>query len=262
MQLPEIAAEIRSITVETIARSGRGHYGGALSCVDILTAIYFGGVLKDGDRFILSKGHAGSALYATLARAGILDPAHLATLNHGGLLGEEPHRQIPGVVANTGSLGHGLGLACGLATAALRDGTGARTFVLMGDGECWEGSVWEAAMFAAHHCLDITVIVDRNRLAIGGETEFINALGPLDQKWEAFGWRCDYTDGHSPNALQHELRNRNPGVLCLIADTVKGKGVSFMENAPQWHHGAMTPEQLAQAREELGTTGRLLQAAA
>lgn len=250
MSLSDIAREIRLSTVETIAKYGKGHYGGCLSCVDILTAVYFS-VLRPGDRFILSKGHAGSALYATLARAGILDRAELDTLNAGGLLGEEPHHGIPGVEANTGSLGHGLGIACGMALAMQRDGSTARLYVLLGDGECWEGSVWEAAMFAAHHQLNVTAIVDRNRLAIGGETELIVGLSPLLDKWAAFGWRVDQVDGCDPAEVASACSQRQ-GPLCIIADTVKGRGVSFMENRPEWHHGTLDAGQLAKARAELG----------
>jgi transketolase len=252
LNLAEIAAQIRLSTVETIARAGSGHYGGALSCIEILTAIYFR-AMKPGDRFILSKGHAASALYATLAQAGILDPEELTRLNAGGILGEEPNNKIPGVEVNTGSLGHGLGLACGMALADKRSGSPARIFVLMGDGECWEGSVWEALMFGAHHHLNITLVIDQNGLAIGGKTSDIMSLGRLHSKLRAFDWPALDVNGHNVETVGHWVSSRAAGPFALIANTIKGKGISFMENDPAWHHGLMSPEQLEQARRELGT---------
>lgn len=249
--LLEIAREIRLSTLETIAKSGKGHYGGAFSCIEILTALYFGGMEKN-DRFILSKGHAGSALYCTLAKAGVLDPEELGRLNNQGLLGEEPHKGIPGVEVNTGSLGHGFGLACGMALAHQRDGSDARIFVLLGDGECWEGSVWEAAMFAAHHRLNITLIIDRNGLAIGGDTESIIRHGNLGNRLMSFGIITRQVDGHDTREITQWLAVRSLGPLAIIANTTKGKGVSFMEGQAGWHHGSLSPEQLDQARAEIG----------
>lgn len=166
------AAAIRLKIVETIAAAEKGHVGGALSCADILVALYYGGWLRcdpsnrswpERDRFILSKGHVGAGLYVVLADLGYFDAAELSKLNRGGMLGEHPDKGIPGIEIDSGSLGHGLGIGAGIALAAKMDGKRNRTYVLLGDGECYEGSVWEAAMFAAHHELrNLVAVVDRN----------------------------------------------------------------------------------------------------
>jgi transketolase len=247
------AAGIRELSLEAVHKAGKGHIGGVLSCADILAAL-FGGVLRDfggvyGDRFILSKGHCAVGLYAALALRGDIPMDELGRLNQGGMLGEHPDRRIHGVEVTSGSLGHGLGLACGLALADRMNREHRRTFVLMGDGECWEGSVWEAAMFGAHHRLNITVIVDRNGYAVQGATEEIVALGNLAAKWKAFGWETQTCDGHEEEVLKVILDRDGPRVV--IADTVKGKGVSWMEGRKEWHHGSLNVHQLNSAREEI-----------
>lgn len=223
--------------LEAVAKAGRGHIGSALSCVDILEAIFS---IKGEAKFILSKGHAGVALYALVS-----SDEDLMKLNQGGRLGEHPEKHM-GADCDTGSLGNGLGIACGMALA------GNKVFVVMGDGECQEGSVWEAAMFAAQHGLNITVVIDRNGLQVGGCTEDINGLENLSEKWEAFGWCVRECDGHDQPALVRAMQELYRP-LVVIARTVKGKGVSFMENRPEWHHGSLNQEQLEQARQELGS---------
>ncbi len=264
-QLEAKAAAIRLKIVETIAAADKGHVGGALSCTDLLVALYHGGTLRfdardpnlqDRDRFILSKGHVGAAFYVILADLGYFDPAELGRLNRGGILGEHPDRGIPGVEIDSGSLGHGLGIGAGLALAAKLDGRQYRTVVLLGDGECYEGSVWEAAMFAAHHELnDLIAVVDRNGQCVNDFTENINRLGAIAQKWHAFGWDTREIDGHSMAEIQRTFagvasrRDKRP--LVVIANTVKGKGVSFMEGELAWHHGGIAGAKLEQARKEL-----------
>jgi transketolase len=259
------AAATRLKILETIAAAEKGHIGGALSCTDILVALYHGGILKvrptdedwsARDRFILSKGHVGSALYVVLADLGFFDAAELTRLNRGGILGEHPDRGIPGVEIDSGSLGHGLGIGTGIALAAKLDGKSYRTVVLLGDGECYEGSVWEAAMFAAHQRLDnLVAIVDRNGQVVNDYTESINRLAPMRSKWEAFGWDVREIDGHSFGELHdalgdlHTRRAEKP--LVVIANTIKGKGVSFMERQLAWHHGGINGAKLESARNEI-----------
>ncbi len=264
-RLQRKATELRLKIVETIAGAEKGHIGGALSCADILTMLYYGGILRvkpsdrhwpERDRFILSKGHVGAALYVVLADLGYFDDAELARLNRGGILGEHPDRGVPGVEIDSGSLGHGLGIGAGMALAAKLDGKAYQTVVLLGDGECYEGSVWEAAMFASHHRLNsLLAIVDRNGQMVNDFTEGVNRLDPLKAKWEAFGWDAREIDGHSFDDLQSafgDLRERNGmSPLVVIANTVKGKGVSFMERQLAWHHGGISGAKLESARCEL-----------
>lgn len=230
------------------------HVGGALSAVDILVALYRE-VLRvrpeepdwpDRDHFILSKGHASAALYATLAECGFFPVEELETYGRSdGRLMAHPTPVVPGVEFATGSLGHGLALGIGLALAAKRAGHDKRVFVLMGDGELQEGSVWEAAMAAAHFGLDnLTAIVDRNRLQISGSTEDRMRLEPLSDKWRAFGWQTSEVDGHDFAQLVPALRtppaDGAPGVL--IADTVKGRGVRHLQHRKQSHFAKLGPE--------------------
>ena len=254
--------EIRLAVLDAIYSCGKGHIGGAYSCVDIMVALYFGDILKfdvskpkleQRDRFILSKGHAAIALYAVLADLGYFNKSELESFNGGGMLGEHPDINIPGIEINSGSLGHGLGVGAGMALAAKIDAKNYRTFVLLGDGECNEGSVWEAAMFASHHNLDnLTAVIDRNGLCIHGTTEEINHLEPLDKKFEAFGWYVISIDGHNMEEIINELKaNRRSKPKIIIANTIKGKGVSFMENVASWHHGEISDEQYEQAKTEL-----------
>ena len=254
--------------VRMIAEAGSGHPGGSLSCADILTALYFGGVMdhrpddpewEGRDRFILAKGHAAPALYAALALAGYIPEDELATLRKLGsrLQGHPDSNQVPGVEVSTGSLGQGLSIAAGAAAGLKLDGKPQCVFALLGDGECQEGQVWEAAMFAAHRKLDnLVAIVDRNGLQIDGSTEDVCAPGDLAAKFEAFGWDAREVDGHDIAALVEALcaakAERGGKPHAFIAHTVKGKGVSFMEGQAGWHGKAPNADQLAQALADLG----------
>jgi transketolase len=244
-----------------------GHTGGDLSSADILAALYLGGVLRvnpaeprweQRDRFILSKGHCSGAFYSTLAARGFFPLEWLKTyMDPLSLLNGHPDRnKLPGVEANTGPLGHGLPIAVGAALAARMRKESWRVFVLTGDGELQEGSNWEAAMTAQQYGLDnLTVIVDRNRIQQGDFTENTIRMEPLAARWSAFGFAVEEVDGHDPAALLERFARLpfEPGKpSCLIANTIKGKGVSFAENQPAWHHGVPTSEQLAAAAAELG----------
>jgi len=254
--------EIRLSILDAVYHSGKGHIGSAFSCTDILIALYYGNNLKfdpdnptwkDRDRFILSKGHAAVALYAILSDLGYFNELELKSFNNGGILGEHPDINIPGIEINSGSLGHGLGVASGIALASKLDEKNYRTFVLLGDGECYEGSVWEAAMFAAHHSLEnLIAIIDRNGLCIHGNTENINQLNPLERKFESFGWSVETVDGHNINKIISALNNNgNDKPKMIIANTIKGKGVSFMENIASWHHGEISNQLYIKAKTEL-----------
>ena len=262
--LAGMAREIRVRILQTISIAGMGHVGGDLSVTDILATLY-GAVLDvdpldpvkpDRDRLILSKGHCAAALYTTLAWCGFFDPASLASFMApmSPLNGHPNRRKVPGVETNTGPLGHGLPVAVGCATAARLSGGAWRTFVVLGDGELQEGSNWEAAMYAGHAKLDrLTAIIDRNGLQQGAGTEDTNGLEPLAAKWAAFGWDVLELDGHDHAALLSALVAGHRGrPRVMIARTVKGKGVSFMENRVEWHHKVPTDEQLQRALGELG----------
>ena len=244
-----------------------GHTGGDLSAADILAVLYLGDVLRlnpaepewaQRDRFVMSKGHCSGAFYSTLARRGYFPTKNLKTfMDPLSMLNGHPDRnKLPGVEANTGPLGHGLPIAVGMALAARMRRESWRIFVLVGDGELQEGSNWEAAMCAQQYQLDnLTVIVDRNRLQQGDFTEKTIRMEPLSDRWAAFGFGVKTVDGHDHLALLDVLA---PGAVhngkptCIIANTVKGKGVSFAENKPAWHHGVPTEEQLRTASAELG----------
>ena len=267
------ANEMRSDIVRMIAEAGSGHPGGSLSCADILAALYFGGVLEHDpenpewegrDRFILAKGHAAPALYAALAQAGYIPREELATLRKLGsrLQGHPDSNQVPGVEVSTGSLGQGLSIAAGAAAGLRLDGAPQTVFALLGDGECQEGQVWEAAMFAAHRKLDnLVAIVDRNGLQIDGRTCDVCDPGDLGAKFAAFGWDVDEVDGHDLDALVAVLgaakAGRDGRPHAVIARTVKGKGVPFMENEAGWHGKAPNAEQAAEALAALeGDAGK------
>ncbi len=259
------AREIRRRDLVMLHRAGLGHPGGDLSAIDILVTLYWGVLRVDPrnphwperDRFILSKGHSAGALYATLATAGFFPLDELATFAQPGsrLSGHPDRTKTPGVETNTGPLGHGLSVAVGCALAARLSGAAWRTFVLTGDGELQEGSNWEAAMAAAHWRLDnLTLIIDRNGLQLGGSTEDTVALEPLADKWRAFGWAVREADGHDFAALLSvlgSLPQEQGKPTCLIAHTHKGCGVSFMCDNPDWHHRIPTEEELALALQEL-----------
>jgi transketolase len=244
-----------------------GHTGGDLSSADILAVLFLGGILQvdpaeprwpQRDRFILSKGHGAAAYYSTLAARGFFPVEQLKTyMDPLSMLNGHPDRnKLPGVEANTGPLGHGLPIAVGAALACRMRNESWRVFVLTGDGELQEGSNWEAAMTAQHYGLDrLTVIVDRNRLQQGDFTEKTIRMEPLAERFRAFGFAVEEIDGHSTAALFDRLSHLplEPGKpTCIIANTVKGKGVSFAENQPAWHHGVPSNEQLAAAAKELG----------
>lgn len=274
LQLKSI--EYRRKTLEIIKQSGAGHTAGSLSCVDILNALY-NRVLRlspetftspDRDRYIQSKGHSVEALYVVLADRGFFPPEQLNTLNRFGshFIGH-PTRKVPGVEQNTGALGHGLSLAVGTALAGKKDGREYRVFTLLGDGELAEGSSWEASMSAAHYKLDnLTVIIDRNTLQITGRTEDVNGLEPLDDKFRAFGYAVRHVDGNDLSALvsvfdQLPFEAGKPNLV--LAHTVKGKGVSFMEDARAWHHKVPNDDEFARAMQELDQArARLLEGTA
>ncbi|MEO3750971.1 transketolase [Streptomyces sp. B6B3] len=262
-ELRRMAAEVRRDVVHMIDRAQLGHIGGDLSVTDILATL-FGGVLDidparpdhpDRDRFILSKGHCAASLYATLARCGFFPPAELATFVAplSPLNGHPNRRKVPGVETNTGPLGHGFPVAVGCALAARLSGRSYRTFVVLGDGELQEGSNWEAAMTAAHYRLgSLTAVVDRNRLQQGARTEDTKRLEPLTEKWTSFGWDVRNVDGHDHEQLLHALRPATTDrPVVVIARTVKGRGVSFIEDRVEWHHKIPDADQVRAALEEL-----------
>lgn len=261
------ALDMRADIVSMIAEAGSGHPGGSLSCTDILCALYLGGVLDihpdepdafHRDRFILSKGHAAPALYAALAHAGFFPREELMTLRKFGsrLQGHPDMRLVPGVDASTGSLGQGLSIACGIACGLVLDGSDDSVFALLGDGECQEGQVWEAAMYAAHKGLDnLIAIIDHNGLQIDGRVSDVCSLESLSDKLRAFGWDVSEVDGHDVAALIDALSSakaRHEGMpKAIIAKTVKGRGVSFMEDVAGWHGKATNADETASALAEI-----------
>jgi len=265
-ELRQIAQEIRGRLMEMSCRAGTAHLASAMSAVDILVAAYWE-VLRidsakpadpDRDRLIFSKGHAVSALYTTLALRGFFPVSLLDTWNQdGGRLPEQPSPGcVPGVELATGSLGHGLPFGLGTALAARIQNRSYRVIVVMSDGECEEGSDWEAALMASAQRVDnLCVVVDYNKWQATGRSNEVMALDPLRQRWEAFGWNACEVDGHDHNALAAAMKNafgKNNRPSAIIAHTVKGKGVSFMEDDNNWHYRSPTPEEVQAARRELG----------
>lgn len=264
-ELRQRATQARLRDLRMVYEAGLGHIGGEFSALDILTTLYFG-VLRidpqhpddpERDRFILSKGHAAAALYTTLAAAGFFDPAELDTFLAplSRLNGHPDRKKVPGVETNTGPLGHGLPVAVGTALAGQLDGSERRTFVLTGDGELQEGSMWEAIMAAGHFGLErLTAIVDRNGLQQGDTTERTMRLDPLADKFRAFGWAVREVDGHDHAALL-EVFAATPFELgkpsCVIAHTHKGHAVSFIADQIGWHHHVPTDDEYERARAEL-----------
>jgi len=265
MDYSQIAKEIRKKVLKMIFDSRTSHLGSSLSAVDILTVLYFK-ILKidpknpldeNRDRFILSKGHAAAALYAALAERGFFPKEILdGYCRDGGKLpGHSTRGCVPGVEVSTGSLGHGLPMGAGMAIAAKNDGKNYRIFILMSDGECEEGSVWEAALFASHHQLDNLIgIIDYNKLQAFGRTNEILNLEPLKKKWEDFGWKVKEVDGHSFSEIEESLskipfEKGKPSLL--ICHTIKGKGVSFIEDKLEWHYKNLTKEEYDMALKEL-----------
>jgi transketolase len=261
--LAETATDIRRTILTMVNTAGLGHIGGDLSVTDILVTL-FAGVLSvdpnrpgwpERDRFILSKGHCAGALYATLARCGFFPPTELDSFMAplSALNGHPNRTKVPGVETNTGPLGHGFPVAVGCALAARLRQSPSRTFVVLGDGEMQEGSNWEAAMTAAHYRLaDLTAIVDRNRLQQGARTEDTKRLEPLADKWRSFGFEVRDVDGHNHAALLDAFGPSTTGdPVAVIANTVKGKGVSFMEDRVEWHHKVPDADQVKAAMQEL-----------
>jgi len=263
--LDAIAREVRGTVVRMSYEAKTAHLGSSLSVVDILVAAYWGALrldpqavdALDRDRLILSKGHAASALYAVLARWGAFSPMLLDTFAQaGGWLGEHPTSSTPGIEASTGSLGHGLSLGVGMALAGRIQKRDFRVYVVLSDGECNEGSVWEAAMMAAAHRLDnMVAIIDYNKWQATDRSNEVMALSPLREKWHSFGWTAHEVDGHDAAALAHLLR-RIPDTsgqpVAIVAHTIKGKGVSFMEDDNNWHYRVPNANEVEQAFEELG----------
>ena len=262
----EKARLIRRSALKMVFEAQIGHPGGDMSVTDILATLYFG-VLRydpanpgapDRDRFVMSKGHCTGAFYSTLAEAGFFPRDELATyMKPLSRLNGHPNRNyLPGIETNTGPLGHGMPVAVGMAIAAQITGSDYRIFVVTGDGEQQEGSNWEAAMLAGHRKLaNLTLIIDRNRLQQGARTEETNALEPLAAKWRAFGWDVAEIDGHDHAALLDVLRpvpGNRTRPLCVVANTVKGHGVSFMEDEVHWHHGVLNRTHFDTAMAELG----------
>lgn len=264
-RIREKALWMRRRSFQMVYEARQGHPGGDFSAIDILSVLYFG-VLHfdparpdwpDRDRFVMSKGHCTGALYCALAGAGYFSEAELQTyMQPMSRLNGHPNRAyLPGVETNTGPLGHGLPVAAGIAIAGQVAGAAYRTFALTGDGELQEGSNWEAAMIAGHRRLsNLTVIVDRNRLQQGARTEDTSGLDPLDEKWRSFGWDVEIVPGHDHELLLSILGRPTASrtkPLCVIANTIKGKGVSFMEDQVSWHHGVPNKEQFEIAMREL-----------
>ena len=264
---PELLANIiRRNTLAMIHRAKSSHAGSALSMADLLAVLY-ARILRvdparpdwpERDRFLLSKGHACAALYVVLAECGFFPAVWLDDFYQNGshLAGHATHLGVPGVEVSTGSLGHGLSIACGMALAAKRDGRFHRVFTLLSDGECDEGSTWEAVLFAPHHHLDnLIAIVDYNKIQSLGTVKEVLDLEPLAAKWRAFGWSVQEIDGHNLEQIEDALSTvpAEPGKpTCILAHTVKGKGVSFMEDKLLWHYRTPDPDEMARALAELG----------
>jgi transketolase len=260
------ARNIRAHALKMVHAGKASHIGTCLSMADILAVLYTG-VLRvwpeepthpDRDRFILSKGHGAAIYYAALAQAGFIPVESLATYGKNGsvLTGHVNHAGVAGVEVSTGSLGHGLGLGCGMALGLRADPSDAGVFVLLSDGECDEGSVWEAAMFAPAQKLDgVVVMIDYNKWQATGRSDEIMALAPLAEKWRAFGWDACEVDGHDMAAVLAAISREPDGTgrpRAIIAHTVKGKGVSFMEDDNNWHYRIPTADEVRKARVELG----------
>ncbi len=260
-----LANRIRRHCLRMTSSGGSSHIGSTLSIADILAVLY-ANILNvypenpgapDRDRFILSKGHAGAAVYATLAECGFFPVEKLAThcQNGSDLSGHVSHKGIPGVELSTGSLGHGLSVGAGMALGAKMDGRAFRVFVLMSDGECDEGSNWEAIMFAAHHKLDnLVAIVDYNKIQSLDWVSNTLALEPFADKWRSFGWNVIEVDGHNHEQLRQSLGGlpaAESKPTCILAHTIKGKGVSFMENSVLWHYRTARGEEFEAAMREL-----------
>lgn len=271
-KLQKIAKEIRAMIFKSAYKGGGGHLGASFSVVEILTTLYFSDLLKykssnpyskSRDRFILSKGHAVLTLYAALAKAGFFPEKDLYTFcQPGSKFGGHPKMyEVPGVEASTGALGHGLGFGIGVALAGQLRKQDYKVFVLLGDGECQEGSIWEGALFAPEKKLDnLVVIVDHNKLQAMDRLDNIINMDSMSKKWESFGWDVEEVDGHDLEQLQDVLgrKNKNRPRL-IIAHTIKGKGLSFMENTPIWHYRMPNDEEMKMVLKELDLTKQELE---
>ena len=271
-QLEKTACKVRMGIIEGVHSAKSGHPGGSLSCADILTYLYFAKMnidpknpnMENRDRFVLSKGHAAPALYSVLANRGYFDTELLKTLRHIGsiLQGHPDMKHIPGVDMSSGSLGQGISAAVGMALSAKHFGNDYKVYAILGDGEIEEGQVWEAAMFAANKGLsNLTAFVDYNNLQIDGTIEEVNSAAPIDKKFEAFNWHTIVIDGHDFDQIEAALNEAKTvdKPVAIIANTVKGKGVSYMENAVNWHGSAPNDELYEQAMTELKSALAALQ---
>ena len=261
----QFALKLRRHVVRMCGAGGSSHVGSGLSMADIVAVLY-GEVLRvdpcdpawpGRDRFILSKGHAGACVYAALAERGFFPLSVLEQHYRNGshLSGHVSHHGVPGVELSTGSLGHGLGVGAGMAMQLRRQGGSQRVYVVLSDGECDEGSTWEAALFAAHHRLSgLCAVVDYNKLQSLGPVSETLELEPFVQKWRAFGWTALQVDGHDHAALKAAFAaaGRSPRPTCILADTIKGRGVSFMQDQVLWHYRTPRGDELAAALRELG----------
>lgn len=264
-QLELIAEQNRKRLVEVVYAAKAGHIGGDLSCLNVMTALYFE-VMKnidpaqpknpERDRFVLSKGHCVEALYVTLEAKGFLQPEVLDTLGKfGSILSGHPTIEVPGIEVNSGALGHGLGIGVGMAIAAKMDQKPYRTYVMMGDGEQGEGSIYEAAMAAnCYHLDNLVAIIDRNHLQISGNTEDVMPIDSVRERWTAFGWDVIELNGDSMEDILRafgsiDYQNQKPHLL--VSNTTKGRGVSFMEGIAKWHHGVLNEEQCKAAVAEI-----------
>jgi transketolase len=261
--LTRLATRMRRWIVEQSLASNVGHIGSAFSIVEIITVLFEavmrdpGSSRTDRDRFVLGKGHAALALYCALRAKSLMSDEQFATYcRNDSLLGVHPEAFLPGVDVSTGSLGQGLSVGCGLAAGLRERGLDSRVYVLISDAECNEGQTWEAAMFAAHHQLgNVTAIVDLNGLQAMGHTADVLSMSNMAGRWESFGWRAEDIDGHDIAALRRAL---DPALATdrprmIVAHTLLGKGVTFMENRLEWHYRNLTPDLAAQALTELGT---------
>jgi len=260
-----LAKELRKEILDMIYRTKSPHIGSSLSMVDLFTVLYFKILSLDSknpknenrDRFVLSKGHGCATLFAVLGKKGFLEEEEIKTFaQDGGCLGQHPNRDIEkGIEITSGSLGHGLSVSAGMALAGKYNNANYRVFAFLGDGELDEGTVWEGALFSSHHKLDnLTVIIDRNRLQALGEGEKIINLEPLAEKWESFGFRVKEIDGHNFEEIIKSLESvpfEKGKPSCIIANTIKGKGISFMENDFRWHDKCPDEMEYQKALEEL-----------
>ncbi len=267
-ELAELARQARVDILRMTYAAGSGHPGGSMSAADILVTLYHGGHLDvdpeepdrpDRDRFILSKGHCSPGIYAVLAQRGFFPREKLFNFRRlNNTLQGHVDVKVPGVDMSAGSLGMGLSFANGVALTAILDGLDYHTYVMLGDGECQEGQIWEAAMSAGHRGLDnVTAIVDVNRIQIDGFTEDVKTLEPFADKWRAFGWHAVEFDGHDFDAIHEaleEARSTRGKPTVLLAQTVKGKGVSFMEDKAEFHGRALGEDEMKQAMSELGVS--------